>query len=44
MTEIHTPGNNELAKQFRTFIDPDYVISDSETMKTYEWRCTLHVL
>ena len=36
MTEIHTPGSDELAKQFRTFIDPDYVISDPETMKTYE--------
>lgn len=26
----------ELAEQFRAFIDPDFVITDDETMKPYE--------
>lgn len=31
-----TPGRAELAKLFRRFIDPEYVISDAETQRPYE--------
>jgi len=30
------PDRKALARRFRTFIDPDYVISDDETLKPYE--------
>jgi glycolate oxidase len=36
MTTRTTISKAELADQFRTFIDPNYVITDNETMKPYE--------
>jgi glycolate oxidase len=36
MTDNKNPGREHLAKMFRRFIDPEYVISDPETQKPYE--------
>ncbi len=36
MTTKPKASKAELAEQFRAFIDPDYVITDDETMKPYE--------
>lgn len=36
MTTKPKVSKAELAEQFRAFIDPDYVITDDETMKPYE--------
>ena len=36
MTTKPKVNQAELAEQFRVFIDPDYVITDDETMKPYE--------
>lgn len=36
MTNKSKISQEELAEQFRVFIDPEYVITDDETMKPYE--------
>ena len=35
-TAASKPGKTELAEMFRTFIDPQFVITDEETLKPYE--------
>ncbi|HEV8078753.1 MAG TPA: FAD-binding protein, partial [Marinobacter sp.] len=35
-TAASKPGKAELAKMFREFIDPQFVITDEETLKPYE--------
>lgn len=36
MSQKNKPDKAQLAKLFQTFIDPDYVVSDEETLKPYE--------
>ncbi|MGP4842985.1 FAD-linked oxidase C-terminal domain-containing protein [Marinobacter sp. 1Y8] len=36
MTQSDSHKRDALARRFRTFIDPDFVIADEETMKPYE--------